>query len=100
MQRGEKIISPHFVLYIVTAKNVYKNEPARIGIIVSQKYSKKASARNLLRRRITEILRLFILPKSMRGFSAVLRALPGKSELNFTELRNELPILFHKTKVI
>lgn len=100
MQRGEKIISSHFMLYIITANHVHKSEPARIGVIVSQKFSKKASARNLFRRRITEILRLFILPKSVRSFDAVLRVLPRIGELSFAELRGELSNLFRKIKII
>ena len=100
MQRGKKVISPHFMLHVVIEDHILKNQPPRIGVIVSQKFSKKANARNLLRRRITEILRRFVLPKSTRSFEAVLRVLSQKNELDFAEVRSELSQLFHKIKII
>ena len=96
MQGGRKITSPHFTLYVVATDHINKNKSAKIGIIISQKFSKKANRRNLLRRRITEVLHLFILPKSKRSFDAVLRVLAGKGEPSFVEVKGELIDLFRK----
>lgn len=53
-----------------------KSEVARFGFIVSKKYSKKASERNLIKRRMREIIRK-MMPEIKNGYDIVLLASPG-----------------------
>ena len=75
-----------------------KNDKFRLGIIVSQKISKKATTRNKIRRRIKAMINQK-LPEIKNGFDAIISALPGIDEENFWEIEKALDRLLTKTKV-
>ena len=71
----------------------------RFGFIISQKTSKKATLRNKLKRRISEILRLKI-EKMKKGIDAILIALPGIEKKDFWEIEEIVKNLFKKAEVL
>ncbi|TSC75919.1 MAG: protein subunit of ribonuclease P [Parcubacteria group bacterium Gr01-1014_30] len=79
---------------------VFSNSLARqrFGIIVSQKVSKKAFARNKVRRRIREAIRKR-LPMIKPGVDAVVSVLPGGEKKSFAEIDATVAKLFVKAKV-
>lgn len=90
-RKGERISSKHFSLYIVKSK--YSNY--KIGYAISKKVG-KAWNRNLLRRRLREIVRLNNLPQS--GFNYVLQAKVGAGELDYHKIEDEILFIFKKGK--
>lgn len=70
----------------------------RLGIIISSKVSKKAVSRNLLKRRLKEIIR-GELAEISGGYDLVFIALPGACEKNFAELKATAERLIIKLKI-
>ena len=86
-RKGERKSSKHFSLFVIKSK--YSNY--KIGYSISKKVG-KAHDRNLLKRRLKEIVRLNNLPQ--RGFNYVLQAKTGASELDFKEIEQQIIRLF------
>jgi len=76
-----------------------KKENSRVGIIVSQKVSKKAVVRNKVKRKLRAVIKL-LLPETKKIFDAVLVALPGLETKNFGEIEKTIKNLFKKAKLI
>jgi len=70
----------------------------RFGFIVSQKISKKATVRNKIKRRISELIRQKI-EKFKKGFDVILIAVPGIEMEDFWEIDETLEKLFKKAKI-
>lgn len=87
-RKGERKSSKHFCLFIVKSK--YSNY--KIGYSISKKIG-KANKRNLLKRRLKEIVRLNNL--AQKGFNYVLQARIGASELNYQEIEKQVNNLFN-----
>lgn len=68
---------------------------SRFGFIVSKMVSKKAVARNKIRRRLSEIIR-FNMAQMEKGIDAVLIALPGIKDKNFLETKRAVMSLLEK----
>ena len=93
-RKGERSASKHFALF--TVKSKYSNY--KIGYSISKKVG-KAHQRNLLKRRLKEIVRLNDLPQ--KGYNYILQAKIGASELSFAEIEKQVVRLFKKeAKVI
>ena len=86
-RKGERKSSKHFSLF--TIKSKYFNY--KIGYSISKKVG-KAHDRNLLKRRLKEIIRLNNLPQS--GFNYIVQAKIGASELSFIEIEKQIIRLF------
>ena len=86
-RKGERKSSKHFSLYIVKSK--YSNY--KIGYSISKKVG-KANQRNLLKRRMKEIVRINKLAAC--GHNYILQARIGASELTFAEIEKQLNKLF------
>ena len=72
---------------------------SRFGFIVSLAVSKKAVARNKLRRKLHEITRsLFSFLPS--GYDCVIRAYPGADTLTYREIHNNVLFLLKKAGLI
>jgi len=80
-----KLIKDDFLLLRFVANN---RKESRIGIMVSQKVSKKAVLRNKIKRRIRAIIFNNLL-KIKKGFDILIIVLPGFEEKNFAQI-NEL----------
>ena len=70
---------------------------SRFAFLISKKVSKRAVVRNLLKRRLREIIKLDWL--TLSGYDAVIIALPSAANKSFAELRAEVQFLFKKLKV-
>jgi ribonuclease P protein component len=90
-RKGERAVTKNFILF--STKSKYPNY--KIGYSVSKKIG-KAWKRNLLRRRLREIIRLNLLPQS--GFNYVLQAREGAGELSYKELESQIIKIFEKGK--
>lgn len=87
-RKGEKISSKYFNLFVTKSKyNNYK-----IGYSISKKIG-KANKRNLLKRRLKEIVRLNKLPENGKNY--ILQAKIGASELNYQEIEKQIVRLFN-----
>ena len=90
-RKGERVSSKHFVLFTVKSKyNGYK-----IGLGVTKKIG-KAWKRNLLKRRLKEIIRLNSLCENGRNY--ILQARDGAGDIDFETLKIEILKLFEKGK--
>lgn len=90
-RKGERFSIKNFNLFIIKSK--YKNY--KIGYSVSKKEG-KANKRNLLKRRMKEIIRLNKLPKN--NYNYVLQAKNNATSLEYKEIESQLIKLFEKVK--
>lgn len=72
----------------------------RFTIVVSLKVSKKANQRNLLKRRLREILRREILPRLLKNVDGVILTRIGLLDLSFPELKELTMALFEKARIL
>lgn len=72
---------------------------SRFGIVVSNKVSKKASKRNLLKRRLREIIR-GLMPDIKPGYDIVLIAYPPLLEKDFSQLQELVSQAFQKLALV
>lgn len=77
---------------------------SRLGLIVSNKISKKASQRNLIKRRIREIIRL-ALPKIKKGVDMVIIVSPKiinqqKKVLAYQEIEQAINLVLKKANLL
>ena len=87
-RKGERKGTKHFTLFIVKSK--YSNY--KIGYSISKKVG-KANQRNLLKRRMKEIVRINKLAQN--GHNYVLQARVGAAELSFAEIEKQLNKVFN-----
>jgi len=71
----------------------------RIGIVISQKISKKAVIRNKIKRRLREILRLR-LKTIIKGYDVVILTRKGIEDCTYEELEKNIDYAFKKTHLI
>jgi len=80
------------VKYLENDKKIF-----RLAVIISKKVAKKATERNLLRRRLKEILRKH--SSQLIGWDIILIAKPELAKKNFTQLTEALEKTLEKTKI-
>ena len=94
-KKGRSFKNNLFVLRFINNHLDYN----RVGIVVSQKVSKKATARNKVRRRLVEIVKTFektvqekynLSEKKKKGMDLVMIALPEIEKKEFTEIKESL----------
>ena len=88
-KKGERFHSDHFTLFVVKSK--YNNY--QIGYSISKKLG-KANKRNLLKRRMREISRLYINIPSFYNY--VVLAKEGATTLEFEQIKQEMEKVFKK----
>lgn len=91
-RKGERFSTKNFNLYV--AKSRF--EDYKIGFSIYKKEG-KATKRNLLRRRLKEIVRIHQLPQ--KHFNYVLQARIGACELDFDQIENQIIQLFSKASM-
>ena len=79
------------------AKNNFKS--SRFGFVVSKSFSKKASIRNKIKRRLRELVRVR-LPEIKKGIDGIFVVAPGLKKKNFLEIKELVEKLFRKSKII
>ena len=73
-------------------------DKARFGFIVSLKVSKKATLRNKIRRKLSELVRLD-MERIKPGSDNLLIAIPGLAAKDFWEMKEGLDKLFSRAKL-
>ncbi len=93
--QGKKAYSKSFILRFLP--NLEKN--SRYAVIVSNKISKKATERNIIKRRVREIIRKYN-PETKGKFDIILTILPNAAVLSYSDLEMEMKSFFQKFKII
>jgi len=73
-------------------------EISRFGFVVSKKISNKATIRNKVKRRLREILRIY-LPKIKLGYDLIFFTRKGIEEKKFQEIKEKVEYLLTKAKI-
>ena len=103
--RSQSYATPRLVLYLRGGRAPAEPSPqetapigrVRVGFSISKKAARKAHERNLVKRRLREIVRLFILARIRPGrFDAVIVARSSAVEARFSELAGDVEYLFKK----
>lgn len=83
---------------LLVAKILFEEErKIKIGILISKRISPKATKRNLLKRRIREIVRT--LPQIQKGFKIVFIPLPG-IDFDFESLKRKIERILKKARIL
>jgi ribonuclease P protein component len=95
LKEKESYFTPFFIL----KKRENSLDHSRIGIIVSQKISKKATQRNKIKRILREAVRDYL--KTMKGhFDIVILTKASIKKANLTEIKRFITHAFTKAKII
>jgi ribonuclease P protein component len=94
-KRGRGFKEGFLILKII--KNNLKN--SRFAFVISRKISRKATLRNKIKRKLSELVRLKI-KRVKRGMDFVLVAVPGLEEKDFWEINETINKLFQKAKCL
>lgn len=86
MKLGRKVSTAHLVVYL---KRVPGTAQARFGFVVSKAVG-GAVTRNLVKRRLRNLVRLHLLSSGSANLDLVIRALPGADQLDWNKLGAEL----------
>jgi ribonuclease P protein component len=73
---------------------------SRFTVLVSLKVHKKATKRNLLKRRLREILRREIVPRLHQSVDGIIMTRKGLLGLEFDELKALMIKLFNKARLV
>lgn len=95
LRRGNRYTSQYFRISLIKST---KPEPTKVGFVVSKKVARKASARNLLKRRMREVVRREVFSEIPRNTSIVIGALPGSVALTYNEITSEIKSILNKVK--
>lgn len=97
-ESGKKYESAHLILRALLDSETSNSEP-KIGIVVSQKVSKKAVTRNRIKRQIKGIIR-GLLPQMEKGGKIVIVVKTTAKECQFNQFLRELEELLLKANII
>ncbi|RMG41054.1 MAG: ribonuclease P protein component [Candidatus Dadabacteria bacterium] len=90
-KEGRKLYSRHFLVAVLPNRLEY----SRLGLVVTRKVNKRASARNLLKRRLRELFRLE-RHQLADNFDIVIVARQNADQCNFADIKREiLGALYH-----
>jgi len=90
-----KAFKESFLLLKIKKNKLISN---RFGFIISQKVSKKAVARNKIKRRLSELIRIN-LDKLKKGIDGIFIVLPGLEKKSFKELKEIIINIFKKAEL-
>jgi ribonuclease P protein component len=92
-KQGTAVYGPYCGLKIMPNQLDY----SRFAFLISKKVSKRAVVRNLLKRRLSEIIRQDWL--KLAGYDVVIIVLPKAAAAGFTDLRTEIGVLLKRLKI-
>ena len=82
---GKKMYSKHFLIIVAPSDR----SESRLGVTVSRKVSKRAVRRNLVKRRIREIFRLY-RSRLREALDIVIIARDGADACSYADMRKEI----------
>ncbi len=91
-----KTLKEEFLLLKIAKNNSKK---VRFGFIVSQKISKKATIRNKIKRKISELIRQNI-KRFKKGIDGIIITLPGIEKQDFKKGKETLEKIFKKAGIL
>ncbi len=94
-EKGYSVSSKHLVLKSLRNDLTI----SRFAFVISVKIDKRATKRNLVKRRLREIIRLR-LPKTKPGYDILIIAQKGILDLSYKEIEEELLSLLKKIKLL
>lgn len=95
IQSGKTFFLPQLTIkYLINSDNIPK-----IGLVVSNKVDKRASARNLLKRRLREINRS-LLKDLKPNYSLLIIAKKAALALSFAELKKQIEFAYNQIKIL
>lgn len=74
-------------------------EPPKLGLVVSKKFSKRATDRNLVKRRLRAIMR-GVLPRMVGGVKLIIIVSRPEVDVSFESLRHDLLELLEEAGII
>jgi len=93
LKKGQTIFLPEFII-----KHKSNKEEVKVGFIISTKVDKKAVQRNLLKRRLREVMR-GLLPRIKSKHSLLIIAKKPAVKLKITEIKSRLMVAFSKKNI-
>jgi len=93
-KKGRRIRGQTLSLIVLPAED--KNEPSKIGIIVTKKVAKLAVDRNKLKRQIRNVLNPHMLKFLPTGQRTVVMVFPVEKPRKYQAIKEELTTLFSK----
>jgi len=95
IQSGKTFFLPQLTIkYLVNQDNIVK-----IGLVVSNKVDKRASVRNLLKRRLREINRI-LLKDLKANYNLLIIAKKSALDLSFAELKKQIEFAYQQSKLL
>ena len=91
---GQRIFTDYLTAFLKTSRN-----HGKFACVISKKVSKKAVARNKLRRRSYSIIRHY-LSRLKEGCAVILVFKKGAAELSYAELEKNILEIFEKAKLL
>ncbi len=85
-----------FLLFKIIKNNL---KISRFGFIISQRVSKKATVRNKLKRKMSELVKIK-LEKIKRGIDGAFIVFPGLENKDFWEIEGIIEKIFTKAKIL
>jgi ribonuclease P protein component len=85
-----------FLLFKIIKNNL---KISRFGFIISQRVSKKATVRNKLKRKMSELVKIK-LEKIKRGIDGTFIVFPGLENKDFWEIEGIIEKIFTKAKIL
>jgi len=93
-KKGRRIRGRNFSLIVLPSEN--KNEPSKIGIIVTKKVAKLAVDRNKLKRQIRNTINQYILKTLSPSQKIIVTSSPPQKPIKYKQIKEELIDLFKK----
>ena len=100
-QAGRRAVSPHLMVRVLSSAGTVTSGKSgfKVGVVVSQKVSKRAVKRNQIKRRLRSAIAILManLPPDLW---IVISARPGADQCKYDEFLRELKQLFTQLEVI
>ncbi|PIR06583.1 MAG: ribonuclease P protein component [Candidatus Komeilibacteria bacterium CG11_big_fil_rev_8_21_14_0_20_36_20] len=94
VKTGRTFLLPQFIIRY----QINKEATTKVGFVISTKVDKRASVRNLLKRRLREAVKE-LFPNLKLGYSVLIIAKKRALELDFQQIKKQLLFAFSQIKI-
>jgi len=95
LKSGKTFFLPEF---IIKFQLIDSEKPIKVAFVVSTKVDKRATERNLIKRRMRQAVRE-LLPKLKNGYFLLIIAKKETKELDYDKIKKQLDFAFSKMKI-